>query len=80
MKNHHWKHKDETDKSLLLRRGWKKLKKSDKRHTTDKTIDCWEEPFTGRLMTEDGAAYREVHRYNCPHTPEQEKILERMAS
>lgn len=66
---------DETDRQLLMRRGWKKLKKSDKRTFRDKSINCWEEPFTGRVLTEVGAAYREVHRHNCPHTPEQEKIL-----
>lgn len=60
--------------TMLERRGWKRLKKSDTR-THGISDPCWEEPFSGRVMTETGATYREVHRYNCPHTTDQESTL-----
>lgn len=85
--NHHSKKPNETDLSLLKRRGWKRIKRTDKRirrmdgtmwpKNADGWETFWEEPFTGRILNEIGAAYREVHRYNCPHTPENEKILQR---
>lgn len=68
------KNRFESNVALLKRRGWKRLKKSDPR-TYNIDEACWEEPFTGKVLTQTGAAYREVHRYNCPHTKEQEELL-----